>query len=120
MTAKHAGAPPAAVAERLTVSKVAVEDPMLRLIGGFTASVAADTVRNEYDLHRRLHAMLADPARGPALSADVAGLNRAVYADLFLTPDDDPWLGLDDPAVYTGLPKEGVTVPAVACRDAVA
>jgi hypothetical protein len=35
-------------------------------------------------------------------------LNERVYAELFLTPSSDPWLGLVTPDVYTALDNGGV------------
>ena len=51
-----------------------------------------DTVRNEYLLHRRIHERFAEG--DPPETADVDALNEWVYAELFLTPSSDPWLGL--------------------------
>ena len=68
------------------------------------SSVALDTVRNEFFLHTQLHAwLIADPVR-----FDVELLNEKVYAELFLTPGSDPWLGLF-PESYTALERGGVT-----------
>jgi hypothetical protein len=49
---------------------------------------AEDTVRNEYLFHSRIHQWLAEP-----VTHDVETLNRRIYAELFLTPETDPWLG---------------------------
>ena len=62
-------------------------------------AVALDTVRNEFDLHRRIHGWFADTSATLELTA----LNRRVYDELFLTPRSDPWLGLAAPTIYTGL-----------------
>jgi hypothetical protein len=67
-------------------------------------NIALDTVRNEYLLHTKLHAwLISDPKRN-----DVEALNEKVYAELFLTPKADPWLGLFAADVYTGLENGGV------------
>ncbi len=63
-----------------------------------------DSVRNEYTFHRQLHQWLA--ADTIAAAMDVNQLNEAVYAQLFLTPSSDPWLGLL--TGYTGLDNNGV------------
>ena len=100
-------APPtfnAAAAGRLAITKRVVEDPMLRLVRTLQESIALDTVRNEYQLHRRIHQWLADVNFRP----DVEALNERVYAELFLTPSSDPWLGLAPPDAYTALPNGGV------------
>jgi len=67
-------------------------------------SIALDTVRNEYQLHRRIHKWLAEGSYRP----EVDVLNERVYAEVFLTPSSDPWLGLAPADVYTALPNGGV------------
>jgi len=96
--------PQAAAAGRLAMTKRVVEDPMLRLVRTLQQTIALDTVRNEYQLHRRIHQWLADASYRP----DVDVLNERVYAEIFLTPSSDPWLGLAGPDVYTALPNGGV------------
>ena len=96
--------PNAAAAGRLAITKRVVEDPMLRLVRTLQESIALDTVRNEYQLHRRIHQWLADVNFRP----EVEALNERVYAELFLTPSSDPWLGLAPPDAYTALPNGGV------------
>jgi hypothetical protein len=96
--------PMAAVAGRLAVTKRVVEDPMLRLVRTLQETIALDTVRNEYQLHRRIHQWLADGSYRP----EVDVLNERVYGELFLTPSSDPWLGLAGADVYTALPNGGV------------
>ncbi|MDX1946544.1 MAG: hypothetical protein SFU86_14175 [Pirellulaceae bacterium] len=96
--------PTAAVAGRLAITKRVVEDPLLALVRSLESSIALDTVRNEYRLHRQLHGWLAEAGYHP----DVATLNERVYAELFLTPSSDPWLGLAPADVYTALPNGGV------------
>ena len=74
-----------------------------------SASIAQDTVRNEYLFHRRIHTWLAEgklPDGRPA--SDVDCLNERVYTDLFLTPSSDPWLGLLPPDTYSALPNDGL------------
>ena len=70
--------------------------------GSFENSIALDTVRNEYLLHRRIHERFVAAAGLPE-TANVDTLNEWVYAALFLTPSSDPWLGLAPPDVYTAL-----------------
>jgi hypothetical protein len=67
-------------------------------------NIALDTVRNEYLLHTKLYGwFLTDKDRD-----DVVKLNKKVYAELFLTPANDPWLGLYSPEVYTALEGGGL------------
>ncbi len=74
------------------------------LIRKLQASVALDTVRNEYLLRTKLHAWLVRGLRGQ----DVDAFNERVYAELFLTPSSDPWLGLLTPEAYTALENGGI------------
>jgi hypothetical protein len=103
-------APPAADAARRAVSKTVVEDPILRVVRAFEASMALDTVRNEYLLHRRIHERFA---AGEAADSNFDTLNEWVYSELFLTPSSDPWLGLAPRDVYTALEGDGRTEPTV-------
>jgi hypothetical protein len=74
------------------------------LLRTFQDSIALDTVRNEYRLHVKLYSWLVVGRR----RTDLAALNEKVYAELFVTPRSDPWLGLLAPEVYTGLDNGGV------------
>jgi hypothetical protein len=95
--------PTAFDARRATVSKTIVEDPLLRQIRNLERSISEDTCRNEYLLHPKIHAWLASGE-----TTNVDELNRRVYAELFLTPDSDPWLGLVSPDTFTALENNGV------------
>jgi len=66
--------------------------------------MALDTVRNEYMLRTKLHAWFVT---GQAMNVD--NLNEKVYAELFLTPGSDPWLGLYSPDIYTALDNGGIS-----------
>jgi hypothetical protein len=96
--------PTAAQAGRLAITKRVVEDPLVRMVRTLETSIAMDTVKNEYRLHRRIHEWLRDRSYHP----NVDELNERVYAELFLTPSSDPWLGLAPSDVYTALPNGGV------------
>jgi hypothetical protein len=109
--------PKAAVAARLAVGKGRVEDPVLRLVRSFEDSISLDTVRNEYQLHRRVHEMLAASESG---SMDFDRLNEWVYAELFLTPSSDPWLGLAPRDVYSALDNDGRVEPTASAAVQVA
>ncbi len=73
------------------------------LIASIEASVAQDSRRNELELHARVRGWFL--ARQPL---DFAALNERLYRELFLTPADDPWLGLGTPGTFTGLPGDGI------------
>lgn len=95
--------PTAASAAKYAVSKSFVENPLVRMVRAFQNSVALDTVRNEYLFHRQIHQWLS---AGSTTNLDK--LNERVYAELFLTPSSDPWLGLMPANTYTALENNGV------------
>jgi hypothetical protein len=97
-------APPALTAGRLTASKIAIENPVLRQIRNLERSISEDTVRNEYLFHTKIHEWLA---AAPA-TQNLDAFNSRVYAELFLTPDSDPWLGLAQPDISTALENNGL------------
>ena len=73
------------------------------LIAAFEAAMARDGAYNELVLHQAIHArMAASP------DASLAELNRWVYAELFLTPAEDPWLGMIATDAWSALPRDGL------------
>jgi hypothetical protein len=62
-------------------------------------------MRNEYTLHQTVRRWFAKGLCG----TDAEALNERVYAELFLTPSSDPWLGLAPEDVYTALDEGGLT-----------
>jgi len=95
--------PTAAEAAPLAITKMVVESPLVRLLNGLQQAIALDTVRNEYLLHRQIHTWFAGGQVG-----ELDALNERVYAELFLTPGSDPWLGLLPADTYTALENCGV------------
>jgi hypothetical protein len=102
--------PTATEAARMTTSKTIVENPLVRLTRNLERSIAEDTVRNECLLHARLHEWFVTGAAPAALDP----LNRKIYAELFLTPDSDPWLGLAPTDVFSALDGGGLVEGPVA------
>ena len=89
----------AAAAERTS------EKTLARLLENLQMNIAMDTVRNQYLMHTKLYAwLIADPIR-----SDLEALNKKVYAELFLTPASDPWLGLYSPDTYMALEGGGIS-----------
>jgi hypothetical protein len=68
------------------------------------SSLARDTVLDRYVLHTLVHREFADAA-----PLGFEALNRWIYDRLFLTPAQDPWLGLL-PAGYDGMDRNGAVV----------
>ncbi|AKG20291.1 hypothetical protein [Calothrix sp. 336/3] len=75
-----------------------------KLIQQFESTMALDTVRNEYILHRRIHQWFA-AGQG---TSNLDGLNEQVYSQLFLTPSSDPWLGLNPEENYSAIEHDGI------------
>lgn len=97
--------PKAVEAAEVADTKSRVEKPMLRMVVNFQRSMALDTARNEFLLRRKIREwfVAGDPSR------DLAALNKRVYAELFLTPAEDPWLGLAPADTYSALENGGLT-----------
>jgi len=99
-----------AALDQATRALMSFKDPALRgasLQGAVTAlerAIAEDTVRNDYVFRARIHRWLASGA----VSSDVASLNEKIYAELFLTPSWDAWLGLRPAGSYSGIDNDGV------------
>ncbi len=89
---------------RLMAAKAGA-DFSTRMVENLERAIALDTVRNEYLLHRRVHEWFGG---GPL--TDRASLVDRVYSELFLTPADDPWLGLLPADTYAALQGNGVRV----------
>ncbi|HEY2961548.1 MAG TPA: hypothetical protein VGJ37_03995 [Pyrinomonadaceae bacterium] len=101
---------PDAVLDTRSITLIRRQNPSLSekefaaMLQKFQEAIALDTVRNEYLLHPKLYAWLwRDPSR-----TDLEKFNEKVYAELFLTPRSDPWLGLTSNDVYTALDGNGV------------
>ena len=73
--------------------------------GDWLVECTEESLRNEYALHSAIHAWMAAPA-----GLDFATLDGRVYKSLFATPKEDPWLGLAEVEVLTGLDDDGVIV----------
>ena len=100
--------PSAYDASRVAMSKTRYENPFVVMMWNLQRSIAEDTVRNEYVLHSKIHDWFAS---GTA-PKDLDRLNSKIYAELFLTPDSDPWLGLVPANTFTGLDNNGLVRPA--------
>jgi len=78
------------------------EAAFARMVDGFERAMTLDGFRNEAGLRRTIHGWLA---AGPI---ELERLNQRVYAELFLTPRSDPWLGLVPGDTYAALEGEGI------------
>ena len=99
----RAKGPNAMDAMRITASKSRVEDPMLRSFQNLELTIAEDTIRNEYVFHSKIHQWLLDDRS----NRDLQQFNSRVYAQLFLTPDSDPYLGLVTPGTCSAIDNDG-------------
>lgn len=74
-------------------------------LSAFESSLAIDGIRNEYLLHSQIHRWFAE---GIPQIASLDRLNTRVYDQLFLTPDQDPWLGLVGPEAFSAIEGDGI------------
>jgi hypothetical protein len=95
--------PAAFIAGLRAASKARVEDPLAKLLSNLQRSIAEDTHQNENVLHRQVHQHFAVGQAG-----DFDKLNTWVYAEVFLTPQSDPWLGLAPVDAYPALEDGGL------------
>ncbi len=96
--------PSAADAARFALAKSIVEAPMIRMVHNLERSIAEDSVRNEYQLHSRIHQWFANDEA----PANLEALNSKIYASLFLTPNWDAWLGLVPADTFSALDHGGL------------
>jgi hypothetical protein len=75
------------------------------IVQSFESAMALDTVRNEYLLHSQLYQWLIRSSE----PLNVDALNDKVYAELFLTPKADPWLGLLPNDSYSAIDNDGIS-----------
>ena len=87
-----------------TPSRAELDRMLIRL----EEHILADSSLDELRLRPEIHDYLAG-----GKPADFASLNRFVYAEVFHTPDSDPWLGLLPRTDFTGVPGDGVTASAL-------
>jgi hypothetical protein len=87
----------------LAIGKSAGEAPMLRQLRPVEGYLARDDAKNRFELRARLLTLATSTA---ATFQDEAELTARIYAEVFLTPLDDPWMGLAPADVFTGLPPE--------------
>ncbi|HVT58421.1 MAG TPA: hypothetical protein VHR45_08470 [Thermoanaerobaculia bacterium] len=78
-----------------------------RVTRKFERVLAIDSIRNEYTLHDELDRWLLEKRENGLLGPDLERFNERVYAELFLTPSGDPWLGLAPADTFTGLAAVG-------------
>jgi hypothetical protein len=103
--------PSARTAAPVTLSKRLVEAPMLRSFENSTRvvslrkAISLDTVENNYMRRTKILAFIAGPAARSGLS--LAAINEWVYSQVFLTPSQDPWLGLAPADVFSAIDDDG-------------
>jgi hypothetical protein len=73
------------------------------MLANLQTSIAQDTLENEYVLHRRIHQWF-----GQGGVRDFESFNQRVYAELFLTPRSDPWLGLAPEDTFSAVEGGGL------------
>ena len=69
-----------------------------------------DTVKNEYLMHAKICEWLAQSDKPVAFQ----GVQRPRLRRHFLTPGNDPWLGLAPADAFSAIDNGGICPPAVA------
>jgi hypothetical protein len=82
----------------IAIGKSRAEQPILDKLDGVVASLVRDELNNAYSLRAR--------ALMIAVGAPVELATQGIYAELFRTPLDDPWMGMAPLDVFTALPVE--------------
>ncbi len=75
-----------------------------RMLGELQKRVAGDTLINRHGLHPQIRRIMSE---SPTLTFE--NLNARIYTEVFVTPADDPWLGMAQPEGFTGLPADGLS-----------
>ena len=83
-------------------TKLDPKNPNPNAIKQFEQRMAIDMVRNEYLLHAQIHQWMLMG------NSDFDTLNQRVYSELFMTPKNDPWLGLNPQDAFAAIEKDGV------------
>ena len=78
------------------------------MIDNLERSIAGDTALNELVLRPRLRQWFVDDR----IPTDLGELTELLYAELFLTPLDDPWMGMANIAFWPAIDHGGMTVPS--------
>jgi F420-dependent methylenetetrahydromethanopterin dehydrogenase len=78
-----------------------------RTVEQFQELISEDSVRDNYQMRRKVLGWMINSPTPIALE----DLNRRVYSELFLTPRNDPWLGLLPEGIYTALTNDGCCTP---------
>jgi len=100
--------PSAQDASYLTMSKTAVERPIVRALKPLQDNIAADSYLNNYQLRSKILSFLASSQNQ---DRSLPGITDWVYANVFLTPPNDPWLGLAPSNIVAAIDNDGRTQP---------
>jgi hypothetical protein len=96
--------------DRSTEALMSFKDPTLTAgnlqlaTSALKQAIAEDTVRNEYIYRVRIRGWFSSGR----VSLDVTSLTEKIYAELFLTPGWDAWLGLRSTGAYSGIDGDGL------------
>jgi len=93
--------PTAEEAAPLAITKAVVERPMLPWLRNLKTAAGRDEVHNELVLHTTIHDLFHEGA-----AVDPFSLTQIIYANVFLTPLHDPYMGLAPTDVFTAIPAE--------------
>lgn len=73
------------------------------LLDNLNVFVALDSTRNDFLFRTEIYEIISNSSR-----INLETINDQVYAEVFLTPKSDEWLGLFSPTLYTALDGNGI------------
>jgi hypothetical protein len=88
--------------KRQTKNTVSAEQ-FVNLVKNIEQFIALDTTMNDYMFRTKIYGILSENNND-----NVERINERIYAEIFLTPRSDEWLGLYSPDVYTALDGNGI------------
>ena len=99
--------PPAEAPMAISVTKSIAEIPILQAVRPIENAIAKDTAFNLYALQTKIDDWFANSTA----PADYHDFTNRIYADIFLMPLDDPWLGLSPNTNHLALDNGGRSNP---------
>ena len=79
------------------------EEQFAGLVKKLEEFAALDTTMNDYMFRTRVYGILSENNND-----NLEKINERIYAEIFLTPRSDEWLGLYSPDIYTALDGNGI------------
>ncbi len=89
---------------RRQTGKTIKENEFTELLQNLGVFLALDTTRNDFLMRTEVYETISNSRR----LSNLETINEQIYAQVFLTPKTDEWLGLYTPTLYTALDGNGI------------